>query len=70
MYAIRSYYAEEWAKGLVDNFARRPKGGDRDQIKAVAVGECDIALVNTYYLGGMLHSKIESEVEAASKVAP
>ncbi len=60
---------EEWAKGLVDNFARRPKGGDRDQIKAVAVGECDIALVNTYYLGGMLHSKIESEVEAASKVA-
>ena len=60
---------EEWAKGLVDNFARRPKGGDRDQIKAVAVGECDIALVNTYYLGGMLHSKIKTESGAARKVA-
>lgn len=59
---------EDWAKGLVDNFARRPKGGDRDQIKAVAVGECDVALVNTYYLGGMLHSDIKAEKAAAEKV--
>ncbi|MFQ5659233.1 MAG: Fe(3+) ABC transporter substrate-binding protein [Gammaproteobacteria bacterium] len=60
---------EEWAKGLVANFARSPKGGDRDQIKAVAAGQCNLALVNTYYLAGMLHSKIDAEVKAASKVA-
>lgn len=59
---------EKWAKGLVDNLARPPKGGDRDQIKAVAVGVCDIALVNTYYLAGMLDSKLDSEVHAAKKV--
>src|SRR5690606_11944841 len=60
---------ENWARGLVANFARAPKGGDRDQIKAVAVGECDIALVNTYYLGGMLHSTLEDEKQAAEKVS-
>ncbi len=60
---------EAWASGLVQNFARTPKGGDRDQIKAVAVGECDIALVNTYYLGGMSHSEVVDEKQAAEKVA-
>lgn len=60
---------EVWASGLVQNFARTPKGGDRDQIKAVAVGECDIALVNTYYLGGMLRSEVVDEKQAAEKVA-
>ena len=60
---------QAWASGLVKNFARSPRGGDRDQIKAVAVGECDIALVNTYYLGGMLHSEIDEEKQAAEKVA-
>lgn len=59
---------EQWAKGLVANFARPPKGGDRDQIKAVSVGQCSIALVNTYYLAGMLTSKISAEVKAANKV--
>jgi iron(III) transport system substrate-binding protein len=59
---------EEWANGLVSNLARSPKGGDRDQIKAVSVGQCDLALVNTYYLAGMLKSKIASEVTAAEKV--
>lgn len=43
-----------WASALVKNFARPPKGGDRDQIKAVAAGQCDIAIANTYYLAGML----------------
>ncbi len=61
--------AEAWAKGLVANFARPPQGGDRDQIKAVAAGECDLALANTYYLGGMLNSSDESERQAAAKVA-
>jgi iron(III) transport system substrate-binding protein len=59
---------EAWAKALVDNFARKPKGGDRDQIKAVAAGVCDVALVNTYYLAGMLTSSQDKEVAAAEKV--
>ena len=60
---------EAWAKGLVANFARPPKGGDRDQIKAVAAGECDVTLANTYYLGGMVNSQDPTEQEAAAKVA-
>ena len=60
---------ESWIKGLVGNFARDPKGGDRDQIKAVAAGQCNLALVNTYYLAGMLSSGIDAEVDAAEQVA-
>ena len=59
---------ERWATGLVGNFARPPKGGDRDQIKAVAAGVCDIALVNNYYLAGMLESSNQKEVAAAKQV--
>lgn len=61
--------AEAWAKGLVANFARTPKGGDRDQILAVAAGECDVAVVNTYYLAGMLKSPDPAQRAAAEKVA-
>lgn len=60
---------ESWAKGFVANFARPPAGGDRSQIEAVAAGECDIAIANTYYLAGMLASGTEKEKEAASKVS-
>lgn len=45
---------QAWANGFVKNFAQPPKGGDRDQIKAAAAGVCDLAIANTYYLGGML----------------
>ena len=48
--------AEEWARGMVANFARAPKGGDTDQIKSVAVGECQVALANTYYVARMMRS--------------
>ena len=48
--------AEEWAKGVNANLARQPKGGDTDQIKAAAAGECAIALSNTYYIARMLKS--------------
>ncbi|MGD8534110.1 MAG: extracellular solute-binding protein, partial [Gammaproteobacteria bacterium] len=61
--------AEQWARGLVANFARPPRGGDRDQIKAVASGQCDIAIANTYYLGHMLASTDEAEQSAAEKLA-
>lgn len=60
---------ETWARGLVANFARPPQGGDRDQIKALAAGQCDVALVNTYYLGGMLNASQAEDKAAAAKVA-
>lgn len=59
----------DWANAFVKNFARKPKGGDRDQIKAVAAGQCDLALVNTYYLGQMINGKDTEQQEAAAKVA-
>ena len=48
--------AEQWAQGVVANFARDPKGGDTDQIKAVAAGECGVAIANTYYYVRLLAS--------------
>ncbi len=59
---------ERWAQGLVQNLARPPAGGDRDQIKAAAAGECDIAVANTYYLAGMLHSNDDGLRKAAEKM--
>ena len=47
---------EEWAKGLVANFARAPEGGDIDQIKAAAAGQGDVAIANTYYLARLIKS--------------
>lgn len=60
---------EAWAAGLVANFARPPRGGDRDQIKAVAAGQCDIAIANTYYLAAMLNDPLAPERESAERVA-
>ncbi|GHA04054.1 iron deficiency-induced protein A [Arenicella chitinivorans] len=45
---------EAWAKGLVANMAREPQGGDRDQIRAAAAGQCSVVVANTYYLANML----------------
>ncbi|QIB67474.1 Fe(3+) ABC transporter substrate-binding protein [Kineobactrum salinum] len=59
---------QQWLQGLVENFARPPQGGDRDQIKAVASGQCDVALVNNYYLGAMVQSEDPQERAAAAKV--
>jgi len=62
--------AAEWAANVVDNMARRPQGGDRDQIMAVAAGVCDVAIVNTYYYGRMQSPDAQPDQrEAASKVA-
>ena len=61
----------EWAKAVVSNMARDPKGNDRAQILAVAAGEADIAVANTYYLALMLSGKKGAEQqEAAKKVKP
>jgi iron(III) transport system substrate-binding protein len=59
---------EAWAKGLVDNLARPPQGGDTDQIKAVAAGECDVAVVNHYYLVRLIKSDDPEERAVAEKV--
>lgn len=59
---------EEWAQGLVENFARRPQGGDTDQIRAVEAGEGDVALVNSYYYGRMLASDDPQERAAAERL--
>jgi len=45
--------AEQWAKGLVNNLARKPEGNDRAQAKAIFEGVCDVAIMNTYYYGKM-----------------
>lgn len=60
---------EEWAKSLVKNMARPPRGGDRDQIKAAVAGQCDIAVANTYYLAGMLNSNDAKQRKIAEQVA-
>jgi len=59
---------EAWAKGLVANFARDPKGGDTDQIKAVAAGECQLALVNTYYYARLARSEKPDDRQVAERV--
>lgn len=60
--------AEQWLKGMVDNMARAPKGGDTDQIRAVASGECAIAVTNTYYLARLLRSTTAEDRTVAEKV--
>lgn len=57
-----------WAKALVANMARRPKGGDRDQIRAVGAGEGDIAISNTYYLGRLTASKKAKDKALVKKI--
>ncbi|MFN4341395.1 MAG: Fe(3+) ABC transporter substrate-binding protein [Azonexus sp.] len=60
--------AEAWARGLVANFARAPKGGDTDQIKAVASGECGVAISNSYYVARLLRSTKPEEQKLMEKV--
>lgn len=60
---------QQWANGFVKNFAIKPKGGDRDQIKAAAAGQCDIAIANTYYFGKMIAGNKSKEKKAASSMA-
>lgn len=60
--------ATKWAKSVVENFARPPQGGDRDQIKAVASGLADAAITNSYYLGMLANSKDPAERDVAAKV--
>ena len=58
-----------WSEGVVKNFARDPKGSDRDQVKAIAAGQGDIAIVNSYYIGLLLSSEKEEEINAGNAVS-
>ena len=59
--------AGQWVKGLVTNLARDPRGGDTDQIKSVAAGECDLALTNHYYYARLLASAKPEEQAVVAK---
>ena len=60
---------EAWLKGVADNLARAPKGGDTDQIRSVAAGECAVALSNTYYYARILRSQKPEDREVAARTA-
>ena len=60
--------AEGWASSIVTNMARKPQGGDTDQIKAVAAGECDVAIANHYYLARLIRSDDAADQEVANAV--
>jgi iron(III) transport system substrate-binding protein len=60
--------ALDWARGIVANLARAPKGGDTDQIRAVAAGECDVAISNHYYYARLMASDKPADQEVVQKV--
>jgi len=59
--------AEDWAKAYVDNLAKRPQGNDRAQAKSIYAGECDVALMNTYYYGAMANNTKNPEQQDWAK---
>jgi len=61
--------AKTWASGVLDNLARKPQGGDTDQIRAVAAGVCDIALVNSYYFFRLQRSEKPKDREVVKQLA-
>lgn len=60
--------AEQWAEGIVKNFARQPDGGDRDQAKAIAAGTGDVAIMNTYYVGLLVNSSEPEEKKVGESI--
>lgn len=60
---------ETWAKGIVENLAREPEGGDTDQIKAVAAGQCDVAIVNHYYWARLAKSDDAADQQVTEATA-
>ena len=61
--------AEQWAKSVRENLAQEPKGGDTDQLKAVAAGQCDITVSNQYYYARLARSQKPDEKQVAEKLA-
>jgi iron(III) transport system substrate-binding protein len=61
--------AEAWARGVVANMGRPPQGGDTDQLKAVAAGQCDVAISNSYYFARIVNSTKDEDKAIAAKLA-
>jgi iron(III) transport system substrate-binding protein len=68
IYHYGARWAKNWVKGFTHNLAMRPNGGDRDQLRKVARGECDIAIANSYYYGMLSASEKQSDRSAYQKV--
>ena len=66
--ALGEEEAEKWAKGMAANFAKRPQGNDRAQVKAIHEGECEIALINNYYFGKLKFSEDPEQRKWAESV--
>ena len=66
--ALGEEEAEKWAKDMVANFAKRPQGNDRAQVKAIHEGECEIALINNYYFGKLKFSEDPEQRKWADSV--
>lgn len=60
--------AQDWAKGVVANFARRPQGGDTDQLRGIVSGECDIALANSYYFARAIRKDVRGLSDAIDQI--
>ncbi len=61
--------ARAWVRGLKDNLARDPEGGDTDQLRGIISGECKIAIANTYYFARALHRPVEALSEEIDRIA-
>ena len=59
---------QQWAEGLVANFARKPGGGDTSQLQAIAAGQCDVTVVNSYYYGRLINSDDPKDTAVAEKI--
>ncbi len=60
--------AEKWLEGLKANLARKPAGGDRDSVRDVKAGLCDLAIGNTYYMAAMLKNPDQKEWADAVRI--
>ena len=69
IYHLGEKKAKTWAKNIVHNFSRKPKGNDRTQMTSVILGECDITLANTYYLGKWISSEKDKDRKYAKQIA-
>lgn len=67
--ALGAEGAQDWAAGVVNNLARAPQGGDRDQLRALAAGECSVAVSNTYYWGALAASENPADTAVAEAVS-
>jgi iron(III) transport system substrate-binding protein len=61
--------AENWARGVVANFARKPQGNDTSQIEAVAAGLCRLGIVNSYYVARFIGSDDADKAAIGDKLA-